>query len=70
MSNWMKDAADAKGLPMSKDESPRNGLRHAVRRMARKKSEGCVAAAEGGSKKQAKNIRCAAVSLSPCALRG
>ena len=37
LSNWMKDAADEKGVPMSKDESRRDRLRHALRRMARQK---------------------------------
>ena len=30
LSNWMKDAADAKGLTISKDESRAIGLRHAL----------------------------------------
>ena len=33
LSNWMKDAADAKGVPMTKDQSRQSGLRHAVRGM-------------------------------------
>ena len=30
LSNWMKDAADDKGVPMTKGREPRNRLRHAV----------------------------------------
>ena len=30
LSNWMKDAADAKGVAMSKDESRADRLRHAL----------------------------------------
>ena len=45
LSNWMKEAADAKGVPMTKDAEPRGGLRHAVRGV-----EG--EAPEGGSPRQ------------------
>ena len=30
LSNWMKEAADAKGVALTKDREPRGGLRHAV----------------------------------------
>ena len=51
LSNWMKDAADAQGVPMIEGREPRDRLRHALRRMAREISEGSVAAAEGGVRK-------------------
>ena len=51
LSNWMKDAADAKGLPMTKDESREIVYGMPLRRMAREVSEGSVAAAEGGVRK-------------------
>ena len=30
LSNWMKEAADQKGIPLSKDQSREAGLRHAL----------------------------------------
>ena len=51
LSNWMKDAADAKGVPMTKDESRESDLRHAVRRMASQVPEGSVAAAKAAFEK-------------------
>ena len=43
LSNWMKDAADAKGLPMTKDESREIVYGMPYRRMARQIPEGSVA---------------------------
>ena len=51
LSNWMKDAADAKGLPMTQGREPRDRLRHAVRGMEGEAPEGSVAGAEGGVRK-------------------
>ena len=51
LSNWMKDAADAKGLAMSKDESREIGLRHALRGMAQETPERSLAGAESGIRK-------------------
>ena len=57
LSNWMKDAADEKGVPMTKDESRETRLRHALRRMARQISERSdPRAKKRHSKKQAKSI--------------
>src|SRR6516225_10151679 len=46
LSNWMKDAADAEGIPMTKEQS-RSRLRHALRRMARQAPEGGLGRTEG-----------------------
>ena len=43
LSNWMKDAADLKGIPMTKDEEPRDRLRRAVRAMEGEAPEGGLA---------------------------
>ncbi len=48
LSNWMKDAADAKGVPMTKDQSRRDRLRRAVRAVEGEAPEGGVGRAEGG----------------------
>ncbi len=48
LSNWMKDAADAKGMPMSKDESREIVYGDAVRRVEGQAPEGRLARAEGG----------------------
>ena len=51
LSNWMKDAADAKGIADDERAKPRDRLRHAVRRMARQAPERSLGRAEGGIRK-------------------
>ena len=51
LSNWMKDAADAKGVPMTKDESREIVYGMPYRRMARQAPEGRLAGAKGGIRK-------------------
>ena len=39
LSNWLKDAADEKGVALSKDETPRGRLRDALQRLEGSPSE-------------------------------
>ena len=66
LSNWMKDAADAHGVPMSKDESRESDLRHAVRGMEGQAPEGGLQGSAGRIRKG----RPQALILIPCVLRG
>ena len=51
LSNWMKDAADAKGVADEQGREPRGGLRHAVCRMEGEVPEGIFAGATGRVRK-------------------
>ena len=51
LSNWMKEAADAKGVPMTQGPEPRGDLRHAVRGMEGEVPEGSLGRAEGRVRK-------------------
>ena len=51
LSNWMKDAADQKGVRDEQGRESRDRLRHAVRRMAREISKGIFAGAESRLRK-------------------
>ena len=48
LSNWMKDAADAKGIPMSKDESREIVYGEPFEQWKAEAPEGGLAGAEGG----------------------
>ena len=48
LSNWMKEAADAKGVPMTQGREPRDRLRHAVRGVEGEAPEGSDRGTEGG----------------------
>ena len=47
LGNWMKEAADAKGVRAHQGRKPRAGLRHAVRGVEGEAPEGSLAGAEG-----------------------
>ena len=51
LSNWMKDAADAKGVPHDQGREPRGDLRHAVRGMEGQVPERSLRRAEGRVRK-------------------
>ena len=51
LSNWMKEAADAKGVPMSKDQSREIVYGMPYRGMEGEASEGSLARAEGRVRK-------------------
>ena len=53
LSNWMKDAADDKGVPMTKDESREVVYGMPVRRMAGQAPEGSDGGAAGAIRKPA-----------------
>ena len=67
LSNWMKDAADDKGVPMTKEQSREIVYGMPYDRMARQISEGSIREPKSGSsKKQAKSTdaqRLAAIVL-------
>ena len=66
LSNWMKDAADAKGLAMTKDESREIVYGDALRSMAHEVSEGSHLRTEGGVRQSGAQALTDAPSVAIC----